>query len=66
MLPLIADPVVRNPKVRTEDMLQEGPESNIEVVGHDMWAVLDVRPHDPLPGPVVTRKIVCKPGEVPL
>ena len=47
-------------------MLKERPESNIEVVGHDVRVVLDVRPDDPLAGPVVTRKVVRKPWEVPL
>jgi hypothetical protein len=42
MLPLVADPVVRNTKIRAEDVLKEGPESNIEVVGHDMGVVLDI------------------------
>ena len=61
MLLLVADLVVRNPKIRTEDVLQECSESNIEVVGHDMRVILDVRPDDPLAGPVVTRKVVRKP-----
>ena len=66
MLPLVADLVVRNTKIRTEDVLKEGPESDIKVVGHDVGVVLDIRPDDPLPGPIVTRKIVRKPWEVPL
>jgi len=66
MLPLVADPVVRNPKVRTEDVHEECAVSNIEVVGHDMGVVLDIRPNDPLAGPFITRQIVRKPWEVPL
>jgi hypothetical protein len=66
MLPLVADPVVRNPKTRTEDVLKEGPESNIKVVGDNVGIVLDVQPHDPLPGPIVARKVVREPWEVPL
>ena len=66
MLPLVADPVVRNTKIRTEDVLKEGPESDIKVVGHDVGVVLDIRPDDPLAGPVVTRKVVREPWEVPL
>jgi hypothetical protein len=66
MLPLVADPVVRNTKRRAEDVLKECPESDIEVVGHDMGVVLDIRPHDLLAGLVVARKIVCKPWKVPL
>jgi hypothetical protein len=42
MLPLVADPVVCNPKIRAEDVLEEGPESNIDVVGHDIGVVLDI------------------------
>jgi hypothetical protein len=42
MLPLVADPVVRNTKIRAEDVLKERAESNIEVVGHDMRVVLDI------------------------
>ena len=66
MLLLVVELVVRNPKIRTEDVLKERPESNIEVVGHEIGVVLDIRPDDPLPGPIVTRKIVRKPWEVPL
>ena len=66
MLPLVADPVVRDTKTRAEDVLKERPEPNIEVVGHDVRVVLDVRPDDPLPGPVVACKIVYEPWEVPL
>ena len=42
-------------------MLKERPESNIEVVGHEIGVVLDIRLDDPLLGPIVTRKIVRKP-----
>jgi hypothetical protein len=42
MLPLVADPVVRNTKIRAEDVLEECPESNIEVVSHDVGVVLDI------------------------
>jgi hypothetical protein len=47
-------------------MLLEGPKSNIEVVSHDMWVVLDIRPHNLLAGPIIARKVVRKPGKVPL
>ena len=47
-------------------MLKERPESDIKVVGYDVGVVLDIRPDDPLPGPVVACKIVCEPWEVPL
>ena len=66
VLLLVADPVVRDTKTRAEDVLKERPEPNIEVVGHDMRVALDVRPHDPLSGPVVAREVVRKPWEVPL
>ena len=42
-------------------MLKERPELNIKVVGHEIGVVLDIRLDDPLPGPIVTRKIVRKP-----
>ncbi len=42
ILLLIADLVVRNTKIQVEDVLKEGPESNIEVVGHDIGVVLDI------------------------
>ena len=66
ILPLVADLVVRDPELRADDVLQERPEAEVEVVGHDIRVVLDIRPDDPLAGPVVTRQVVCEPGEVPL
>ena len=66
MLPLIAKPVVSNTEVWADDVLEEGSETDIEVVGYDMWVVLDVRPHDLLAGPVVARQVVCEPREVSL
>ena len=47
-------------------MLLEGPKPNIKVVSHDVWIVLDIRPYDPLTGPIIARKVVRKPREVPL
>ena len=64
MLPLVADPVVRNTQIRTNNVLLEGPKSNIEVVSHDVWVVLDIRPHDPLAGLIIACKVVRKLGEV--
>ena len=61
MLLLVADLVVRNTKTRAEDVLKERLEPNIEVVGHDVRVVLDVRLDNPLTGLVVTCKVVCKP-----
>jgi len=66
MLPLVAGLVVRNLEERAEDVLEERAESDIEVVGHDIGVVLDVRPHDPLAGPIIAREIVREPWEVPL
>ncbi len=66
MLPLVVGPVVRNAKRRTDDVLKEHLESDIEVVGHDMRVVLDIRLDDPLIGLIVARKIVGKLREVPL
>jgi hypothetical protein len=66
MLPLVAGPVVCNAKRRTDDVLKERPETDIEVVGHDMGVVLDIRPHNLLTGPIVARKIVGKLRKVPL
>jgi hypothetical protein len=42
MLPLVAGPVVCNAKGRTDDVLKERLETDIEVVGHDMGVVLDI------------------------
>ena len=56
--------MVRNTKIRIEDVLKEGLESDIKVVGHDIGVVLDIRLDDPLPGLIVTCKIVRKPWEV--
>ena len=64
MLPLVADLVVCDPKLQADDMLQECPEAEVEVVGDDIGVVLDIRLHDLLVGPVLTRQVVCEPGEV--
>jgi hypothetical protein len=66
VLLLVADPVVCNTERRAEDVVKECLETDIKVVGHNIGVVLDIRPHDPLPGLVVACKIVCKPWEVPL
>ena len=47
-------------------MLQEGPETDIQIVCNNMRVVLDIRPHDPLPGRIVTRNVLGEPWEVPL
>jgi hypothetical protein len=49
-----------------DNVRKERPESNIKVVGYNMRVVLDIRPNDPLPGPIIARKIVRKPWKVPL
>ncbi len=64
MLLLVVELVVCNPKIQTEDVLKERSESNIEVVGHEIEVVLDIRLDDLLLGLIVTHKIVCKPWEV--
>ena len=61
VLLLVVDLVVRNTKTRAEDVLKERLEPNIEVVGHDVRVVLDVRLDDLLVGLVVTYKVVYKP-----
>ena len=66
MLPLVADPVVRNTQIRTDNVFLKGPKPNVEVVSYDVWIVLDIRPHDPLAGLIIARKVVRKPGKVPL
>ena len=66
MLPLVADPVVCNFEMQAEDICQERVEPDIEIVGHNIGVVLDVRPYNPLAGPIIACKIVCKPWEVPL
>ena len=58
--------MVRNTQIRTDNVLLEGPKSNVEVVSYDVWVVLDIRPHDLLAGLIIARKVVRKPGEVPL
>ena len=42
MLLLVADLVVRNAKIRTDDVLKECLEADIEVVGYDIGVVLDI------------------------
>jgi hypothetical protein len=42
ILLLIADLVVYNTKIQVEDMLKEGLESNIKVVGYNIGVVLDI------------------------
>ena len=42
ILLLIVDLVVYNTKIQVEDVLKEGLESNIKVVGHDIGVVLDI------------------------
>ena len=54
ILLLIVDPVVCDPKLQADDILQEHPEAEVKVVGDDIGVVLDIRPHDPLAGPVLT------------
>ena len=61
VLLFIADLVVCNPKIQTEDVLKEHLELNIKVVGYDVQVVLDIQLYDLLAGLVVTYKIVCKP-----
>ena len=58
MLPLVAGPVVRNAKRRTDDVLKERLESDIKVVGYDIGVALDIRLDDLLVGPVIAYKIV--------
>jgi hypothetical protein len=66
MLPLVAGLVVCNTKRQTDDVLKERLETDIEVVGHDMRIVLDIRLYDLLTGRIVACKIVGKLGKVPL
>jgi hypothetical protein len=66
VLPLVVDPVVYNTQIQTDNVLLEGPKSNIKVVSHDIWVVLDIRPYNLLAGLIIAYKVVCKPGEVPL
>jgi hypothetical protein len=47
-------------------MFLKGLKPNIEVVSYDIQVVLDIRPHDLLPGLIIASKIVYKPGKVPL
>jgi hypothetical protein len=42
MLLLVAGPVVRDVKIRTDNMLKECLESNIKVVCYDIRVVLDI------------------------
>jgi hypothetical protein len=64
MLPLIAGLVVCNTKRRTDDVLKECLETDIEVVGYDIRVVLDIRLHNLLTGRIVACKIVGKLGKV--
>ena len=61
VLLLVVDLVVCDTKTWAEDVLKERPELNIEVVGHDIQVVLDVRLDDLLVGLVVACKIVREP-----
>jgi len=56
--------VVCNAKRQTDNVLKERLESDIEVVGHDIGVVLDIRLDDLLLGLIVAYKIVSKLGEV--
>ena len=42
MLPLVAALVVCNPQTQADDVLKEGVESEIKVVGHNVGVVLDI------------------------
>jgi hypothetical protein len=66
ILPLVADPVVRNTKIQTDNMLLKGLKSKVKVVSYDIQVVLYVRPHNLLAGLIIACKVVHKPGKVPL
>jgi hypothetical protein len=60
MLLLVIDPVVYNTQIQTDNMLTEGPKSNIKVVSHDIQVVLNIRLYNLLLGLIIACKIVCK------
>jgi hypothetical protein len=64
ILPLVADPVVYNTQVQTNNVLLEGLKPNVQVVSYNMQVVLDIRLYDLLTGLIIACKVVCKPWKV--
>ena len=64
ILSLIVDPVVCNPKLQVDDILQECLEAEVEVVGNDIEVVLDIWLYNLLVGLVLTYQVVYELGEV--
>ena len=52
-LPLIPGPLVRIAKEWPQDVLLKEPEPNVQVVGDDMWVVLNHVPDESAPSTVI-------------
>src|ERR1700680_2495456 len=59
-LPLVPGPLVCIAKERQQDVLFEEPEPDIQVVGDDMWVVLNHVPDESVPDTI----ILCGHGRV--
>jgi hypothetical protein len=60
MLPLVANPVICILQIRLYHVLKEGPEPKIQILSNDMRVILNIVPHNPLPGRVAGSKILLK------
>ena len=63
-LPLKPVPVVRESEERKENVVHEGVKSDRQVVGDEMWVILDSIPDEFLPCLIICSSHVCPAREV--
>lgn len=63
-LPFITSPVVLKAKMWLKNYVHEGPETDIQVLGNDMWAALNVFPDNLAPNRLVCSEELIATGQL--